>query len=88
MLLIANLIVCFAVVLTTAYRSPIGQCTAPGQFLPDSQSCYAFYECDSDLKPELFICSDTLCWNQLLGKCDYPENVPCCSGGGESKTKP
>ncbi|GAB6027331.1 hypothetical protein CHUAL_001610 [Chamberlinius hualienensis] len=80
MILVLNLIVCFGAVLTTAYKSPVGECTVPGQYLADSDDCTIFYECSSTLSPIRLNCSTGLCWNEATSECDFPGNVPCCSG--------
>lgn len=70
----------YAFLALPSHQSPDGKCTETNQFLPDTANCTVFYECSSSLSPIEFVCESGLCWNQATSECDFPYNVPCCSG--------
>ncbi|KAG4070721.1 hypothetical protein HA402_005222 [Bradysia odoriphaga] len=52
-----------------------------GYYAPHPTHCYRYLQCAANRTFVGRNCSPGLFWNQVLGACDFPANVPC---GGQT----
>lgn len=83
---------CYKKMKTIHPYSPVGECPdQPGEYpvyLPDSENCSIFYECNATGFPIPLKCSPGLEFNPVLDVCDWPEQAGCTAGSSTKKVQP